>query len=56
MLQGSYRILVLDPEVVLDALFENDNGVRILFGSARRTLIRRFKPCEDALGVKCMSA
>lgn len=56
VLKRTDSVLVLDPKVILDVLLKDDDGIRVLFGSTRWTLIRRFKPSEDTLRVKRVRA
>jgi hypothetical protein len=51
-LEGLYRVTVLFPDVFLDVFFKYYYGITVLLSLAERALVRRFKPCEDAFGMK----
>ena len=51
-LEGLYCVTVLLSDVFLDMFFKYYYGIAVLLRLAEGALIRRFKPCEDALGMK----
>ena len=54
MFERPYGVAVLDSYVILDVMFKNNQRVVVLLCATDWTLVIRFKPGHDTLGVKCM--